>query len=181
MRGGFSPNGRLYPSFRIDTTLRLEPFWAHTCQKFCSRAPTGRHSTTLRTFVTGGAEGDRFTEKASFTGFIRPFSEITLGLTPFFCGGLSKTQKVQELQHLCNLHFDSSQEHLKHTEHLASFKQAEQCFKGPGFEQNLHSNCHFLLFPLKALGLRPPEEAPLPQPLMLRLLPKVCQAGTSVS
>ena len=65
------------------TTLGL----AQTCQKFCSRAPTGRPSTTLRTFVTERAEGDRFTENTSFTGFIRPFSESTLGCTPFFCGG----------------------------------------------------------------------------------------------
>ena len=93
----------------------------------------------------------------------------------------SKTQKVQELQHLCNLHFDSSQEHLEQTEHLESFKQTEQCFKGPGFEQNLHSNFHFLLFPLKALGLPPPEEAALPLTLLLRFLPKERQAGTSES
>ena len=94
---------------------------------------------------------------------------------------LSKTQKVQELEHLCNLHLDSSQEHLEQTEHLESFKQRVQSFKGPEFEQNLHNNCHFLLFPLKPLGLRPHEEAPLPLPLLLRFCPKDRQAGTSVS
>ena len=53
-----------------------------------------------------------------------------------FAVARSKTQKVQELQHLCNLHFDFSQEHFEQTEHLESFKQRVQNFKGPGFEQN---------------------------------------------
>ena len=85
------------------------------------------------------------------------------------------------MQHLCNLHLDSSQEHLEQAEHLESFKQTEQRIKGPGCEQNLQINCHFLLFPLKALGLRPPEEAPLPRPLLLRFLPKERQAWMSAS
>ena len=91
MTGGLILKGRLYPSFRID----LLQHGGHLLQ-----------------------EGQE-TEKTSFTGFIWPVSELTLGNNTFlFVVARSKTQNVQELQHLCNLHFVSSQEYFKHNEHF---------------------------------------------------------------
>ena len=63
-------NFRLFHPNNITTILGLEPFATKTCQNCCSQAPTGIPFTTLRTFVTGVAEGNRSTKEASFTGFI---------------------------------------------------------------------------------------------------------------
>ena len=82
VREGLILNFRLYLSFNIKITLGLKPFAPKTCLNFCSQAPTGIPSATLRTVVTGGAEGDRSTKEESFTGFIWTFS--VSGLTLFF-------------------------------------------------------------------------------------------------
>ena len=88
----------------------------------------------LRTLVRGGAEGDKSTKEASFTGLIWTLS--VSGRTPLFCDCLVQNTKLQESQQICNSHL-SEHAHLRQEAHLESLEQKEHSITRPSFKPML--------------------------------------------